>query len=63
MMDAEYIINILEKEEDRLYDTLNSTIPKEIINDVMAYVAIKTNIVKLKEELNRITGVYDGMYS
>lgn len=62
MMDAEYVIEILEKEEDKLYDKLNSIIPKEIIKDVMNYVAIKTTIVKLKEELNRATGIYEEMY-
>lgn len=61
-MGNEYVIEILEKKEDELYDKLNSIIPKEIINDVMNYVAIKTTIVKLKEELNRITGVYEEMY-
>lgn len=61
-MSNKYVIEVLEKKEDELYDKLNSIISKEIIDDVMNYIAVKTTIVKLKEEMNRITGVYDEMY-
>lgn len=51
---VEFVIDVLEGEEDRLYDKLNSTLSGELLEDFKVYTEIKFSLLKFKEELSKL---------
>ena len=50
----EYVIKVLDKEEDRLFEKLNANIPKDLQEDFKAYEAIRTSLIGFRDELNKL---------